>query len=223
MIKFNLPKFINSKLLDTALTHRSAINEKKGALESNERLEFLGDAVLELVVSNYLFTNFPDLPEGKLTQKRAAIVQTKTLATAALQLNLGQNLIMSKGEKMAGGQTNTALLANTFEAIIGALYLDQGFPQVSDFISKNLLQKLDLLLNQADTNDFKSQLQEKWQKQFKTAPRYLLVKSFGPDHKKTFIIKVFLKDRLMGRGEGKSKQSAEQAAAKSAIISPCLK
>lgn len=215
--------FSDQTLLKTALTHRSALNEKKGSDQSNERLEFLGDAVLELVVSDFLFKTYPHLPEGQLTQKRAAIVQTKTLAAAALKLNLGQNLIMSKGEKKAGGQTNVSLLANTFEAIVGAVYLDQGFTQAADFIFQNLLQNLNLLLNQADIHDFKSQLQETWQKQFKTAPKYQLVNSFGPDHGKTFIVKVFLKGKLMGEGRGKSKQAAEQTAAKSVIISPCLK
>lgn len=213
--------FSDQTLLKTALTHRSALNEKKGSDQSNERLEFLGDAILELVVSDFLFKTYPHLPEGQLTQKRAAIVQTKTLAAAALKLNLGQNLIMSKGEKKAGGQTNVSLLANTFEALVGAVYLDQGFTQAADFIFQNLLQNLNLLLNQADIHDFKSQLQETWQKQFKTAPKYQLVNSFGPDHSKTFIVKVFLKGKLMGEGRGKSKQAAEQTAAKSVIISLC--
>lgn len=216
MISFN-----DQTLFKTALTHRSALNEKKGSDQSNERLEFLGDAILELVVSDFLFKTYPHLPEGQLTQKRATIVQTKTLAAAALKLNLGQNLIMSKGEKKAGGQTNVSLLANTFEAIVGAVYLDQGFTQAADFIYQNLLQNLNLLLNQADIHDFKSQLQETWQKQFKTAPKYQLVNSFGPDHSKTFIVKVFLKGKLMGEGRGKSKQAAEQTAAKSVIISLC--
>jgi len=218
MILFN-----DQTLLKTALTHRSAINEKKGSHQSNERLEFLGDAILELVVSDFLFKTYPKLSEGRLTQKRAAIVQTKTLAAAAIKLNLGQSLIMSKGEKKAGGQTNVSLLANTFEALIGAIYLDQGFTKAADFIYQNLLHKLTLLLNQTDIHDFKSQLQETWQKQFQTAPKYQLVKSFGPDHNKTFIVKVFLKRQLKGEGRGKTKQAAEQAAAKSVIISLCLK
>ncbi len=213
--------FSDQTLLKTALTHRSALNEKKGSDQSNERLEFLGDAILELVVSDFLFKTYPQLPEGRLTQKRAAMVQTKTLAAAALKLNLGQKLIMSKGEKKAGGQTNVSLLANTFEALIGAVYLDQGFTKAAEFIYQNLLQNLNLLLNQADIHDFKSQLQEAWQKQFKTAPKYQLVNSFGPDHSKTFIVKVFLKGKLMGEGRGKSKQAAEQTAAKSVIISLC--
>ena len=223
MVNFLPLKFKNPKLLATALTHRSAINEKKGSHQSNERLEFLGDAILQLIVSDFLFKTYPQLPEGPLTQKRAALVQTKTLAAAAVKLNLGQNLIMSKGEKKAGGQTNVSLLANAFEALIGAVYLDQGFTQAADFIYQNLLQNLNLLLNQADIHDFKSQLQETWQKQFKTGPKYQLVNSFGPDHSKTFIVKVFLKGKLMGEGRGKSKQAAEQIAAKSAIIPLCLK
>lgn len=218
MIPFN-----DQNLLKTALTHRSAINEKKGSHQSNERLEFLGDAILELVVSDFLFKTYPHLPEGRLTQKRAVIVQTKTLAAAALKLNLGKNLIMSKGEKKAGGQTNVSLLANTFEALIGAIYLDQGFTKAAEFIDQNLLQNLSLILHQVDVHDFKSQLQETWQKQFQTAPRYQLVNSFGPDHSKTFVVKVFLKGKLKGEGRGKSKQAAEQAAANSAIISLCSK
>lgn len=216
MIKFNHPQ-----LLTTALTHRSAINEKKGSVQSNERLEYLGDAVLELIVSDYLYRQFPDLPEGQLTGKRAQIVQTKTLAAAAHELHLGDKLIMSHGEKKAGGNNNPSLLANTFEALIGAIYLDQGIEAVKKFINANLLMKVNQLIQPIEIADFKSLLQEKWQKEHKIAPKYKLVKSFGPDHSKTFIVQVYLRSKLKGEGSGKSKQIAEQMAAKSAIIPLC--
>lgn len=212
MIKFNHPE-----LLITALTHRSAINEKKGSVHSNERLEYLGDAVLELIVSNYLYHQFPDLPEGQLTSKRAQIVQTQTLAAAATKLNLGEKLILSHGEKKAGGDKNPSLLANSFEALVGAIYLDQGITIAQKFIIENLLNPLILLIKSVEIDDFKSQLQEKWQKNYKTAPKYKLIKSFGPDHSKTFIVQVYLKSKLQGEGSGKSKQIAEQHAAKSAL------
>jgi len=209
--------FKNPDLLTMALTHRSALNEKKGSHQSNERLEFLGDAVLELIVSHYLFQHFPKLAEGHLTQKRSEIVQTKTLAAAAKHLKLGENLIMSKGEKKAGGAGNISLLANTFEALLGAVYLDQGLKKTIDFVYKHLLNKLDDLVLQAGVHDFKSELQEKWQKKYKLAPKYKLVKTIGPEHAKTFLVKVVLKNQVKGEGKGLSKQAAQQAAAKIAL------
>ncbi|MFH0943143.1 MAG: ribonuclease III [Candidatus Beckwithbacteria bacterium] len=209
--------FKNPDLLSMALTHRSALNEKKGSRQSNERLEFLGDAVLELIVSHYLFQRFPKEPEGQLTQKRSLIVQTKTLATAAKRLHLGENLIMSRGEKKAGGAANISLLANTFEALLGAIYLDRGLKKTIDFLYQNLLNQLNDLVIQAEVHDFKSELQETWQKQFKLAPKYQLVKTFGPDHAKTFVVKVLLKNQVKGEGKGQSKQAAQQAAAKIAL------
>jgi len=209
--------FKNPELLAMAMTHRSALNEKKGSQQSNERLEFLGDAVLELIVSHYLFQHFPHLPEGQLTQKRSEIVQTKTLAAAAKRLNLGENLIMSKGEKKAGGASNIGLLANTFEALLGATYLDQGLKKTIDFVYQHLLNQLDELVTLAGVHDFKSELQESWQKRFKTAPKYQLIKTVGPDHAKTFVVKVLLNHQVKGEGEGLSKQAAQQAAAQKAL------
>lgn len=210
-------QFKNLFLLKTALTHRSAINEKRGSNISNERLEFLGDAVLELIVSDYLYQKYPSLPEGQLTSKRAQIVQTKTLAAAAQKLNLGSKLILSRGEKKAGGDKNPSLLANAFEALIGAIYLDQGIAASKKFIDQQLIAKFPHLSQQVEIDDFKSQLQEKWQKQFKIAPRYKLVQTSGPDHDRTFTVQVYFKQKLFGEGRGKSKQTAQQHAAKAAL------
>lgn len=212
----NLP-IKDSKLLITALTHRSALNEKKGSAVSNERLEFLGDAVLELVVSNHLYRQYPHQPEGKLTHLRAKIVQTKTLATAAAKLKLGQHLILSKGEKHAGGQKNISLLANCFEAVIGAIYLDQGLNTARAFIKTHLLDQLDTILKDAQITDYKSQLQEFWQQKAKIAPIYKVIKTFGPDHNKIFTVKVHLGKKVIGQGKGKSKQQAQQRAAQAAL------
>ncbi len=212
----NLP-IKNQQLLTTALTHRSALNEKKGAHTSNERLEFLGDAVLELIVSNYLYRLYPDKTEGQLTHLRSEIVQTRTLATAATKLNLGQQLILSTGEKRAQGQKNPSLLANTFEAIIGALYLDQGLTATTKFIKTHLIDQLKDILKQAQITDYKSQLQELWQKTKKITPIYKIITSSGPDHNKIFKIKVLAGKKVMGQGTGKSKQAAQQTAAQAAL------
>ena len=199
-----------------ALTHRSALNENK-TLVSNERLEFLGDAVLELVVSDWLYRQFPEKNEGGLSLKRSQIVQTKTLALAAKNLKLNEQLILAKGEAKSGGRENISILADCFEAVIGALYLEKGLAAATQFIAQNLLNlRVELV-------DYKSTLQEKWQKTYHVAPRYKLLKTTGPDHKKTFIIGVYRQSLLIATGPGLSKQAAEQAAAKSAIISPCLK
>jgi len=212
----NLP-IKNQQLLTIALTHRSALNEKKGARISNERLEFLGDAVLELIVSNYLYRLYPDKTEGQLTRLRAKIVQTRTLATAATKLNLGQHLILSTGETRAQGQKNPSLLANTFEAIIGALYLDQGLTTTAKFIKIHLIDQLSDILKQAQITDYKSQLQELWQKTKKITPTYKIISTSGPDHYKIFKIKVLAGNKVMGQGTGKSKQAAQQTAAQAAL------
>ena len=209
-------KFQNPQLLITALTHRSVLNEKKGQ-SSYERLEFLGDAVLELVVSNYLFIKYKDKPEGELTHLRAKIVQTKTLAKAATKLKLGDNLILSKGEQVAKGDKNPALLADAFEAVIGAIYIDQGLPEATQFITSNLLDSLEVIIKDTQITDYKSQLQETWQKKAKLAPTYKIVKTSGPDHNKNFEVNVYLNQKLTGKGEGKSKQVAQQQAAKKAL------
>lgn len=209
--------FKNPYLLTTALTHRSALNEKKNIKASYERLEFLGDAVLELVVSNYLYQCFPQKTEGELTHLRSQIVQTKTLAAAAKQLNLGSKVILSQGEKRSGGARNISLLADLFEAVVGAVFIDQGLKTASKFIQQHLLDKLTQISKQISITDYKSLLQEKWQALFKATPVYRVVKTNGPDHHKKFVVKVFLKDKSLGEGTGFSKQAAEQQAAKTAL------
>jgi ribonuclease-3 len=210
-------KFKNPQLLITALTHRSALNEKKGAPISNERLEFLGDAVLEVIVSNYLYHRFPHRPEGDLTHLRSQVVQTKTLATVARKLKLGSLVFLSKGEKKSGGAQNDSLLADLFEAVIGAIYLDQGLETTTKFIQQHLLSHIKQIKQEAKIVDYKSLLQEKLQARYKTAPVYRISKTSGPDHHKKFTVKVFLKRQAIGQGSGFSKQDAEQKAAQAAL------
>jgi len=212
-----LTKFKNPNLLKKALTHRSYLNENKRALESNERLEYLGDAVLELIVSKFLYHQFPKKPEGELTSLRSKIVQTKTLAYVAKKLKLGKFLKMSKGEAMSGGRANLSLLANTLEAVIGAIYLDQGFAGAEDFVKKNLLKKFQQVIRNARVQDYKSLLQEKVQAQEHPSPTYKIVKTVGPDHNRIFTAAVSFFDKIQGRGQGHSKQEAEQEAAKKAL------
>lgn len=209
---------IKTKLLQTALTHRSALNEKKGAVVSNERLEFLGDAVLELVVSEYLYRHYPHKPEGELTKMRAELVQTRTLAAAAKALHLDEMILLSTGERHSGGHNNPSILADCFEAVTGSIYLDHGLPAAVDFIGQHLINQKTALLKQAEIIDYKSQLQTIWQKQYQVAPVYKIVSAKGPEHKKTFTVNVYLKHKVMGQGIGLSKQAAQQQAAKSAII-----
>ena len=208
--------FQNKEHLDKALTHRSYLNESD-ALESNERMEFLGDAVLELVVSEYLFIKYPAEPEGILTNYRSALVKTESLAETARKLDLGSKLKMSKGEEQNGGRENTSLLANTFEAVIGAIYLDQGVPAVKKVLQIYLLPELDEIIRSKSYIDFKSKLQAIVQEQLKVTPTYKVTKETGPDHEKHFYVTCNAGKRVLGKGEGKSKQSAEQASAEAAL------
>ena len=210
--------FKNKNLLEQAFTHRSYLNEHKGKkIQSNERLEFLGDAVLELIVSIYLFKKYPFSPEGKLTNLRSKLVQTKTLSLVSQKLNFGQNLKLSKGEKALAGQTNPSILADTFEAVVGAIYLDGGFQPAYQFVLKNLLLPAQGYFSQQLPQDYKSQLQEKVQAQGLPSPKYKIIASYGPDHNKTFKTAVLINNKQEGEGIGKSKQEAEQQAAKKAL------
>jgi ribonuclease-3 len=202
---------INDPLLKTeALTHRSALNEKKYTV-SNERLEFLGDAVLELIVSEHIYRHHPDYAEGASSHLRAQIVQTKTLAETSKSLGLDKLLILSKGEAKSGGRDNQSILADCFEAVVGAIYLEGGLIKAQDFIAQHLLSR------HIEVSDYKSELQEKWQRRFHQAPKYKLIKTEGPDHKKSFSVGVYLKSRLIASGIGRSKQKAEMAAAQRAL------
>lgn len=211
-------EFANVELLKQALTHRSFVNESKyEEVSHNERLEFLGDAVLELVVTEYLFNNYTDRPEGELTSFRAAVVRTESLADTANSLGLGEFIFMSKGEAATGGRSRPYILANTVEALLGAIYLDGGFPPCKLFIEKHLTVKLkDIVENRLDI-DAKSHLQELSQEKFKFTPIYKTVKEEGPDHERTFTIEVIVNDESYGQGQGRSKQEAEQAAARIAL------
>lgn len=210
--------FKNPKILKNAFVHRSYLNEHKDySGDSNERLEFLGDSVLSLIVSNFLFDKLPKSPEGELTQIRASLVRTETLASLAEKLELGEYLYLSKGEEDSGGRTNKSILANTFESFIGALYLDLGLGEVSDFIQKHILSDWENLSNQA-ASDNKSKLQEVLQRKHHKSPLYKLMDSWGPDHDRNFKIGVYLDEKLLGEGVGKNKQTAAQNAAGDALL-----
>ncbi|HHT50000.1 MAG TPA: ribonuclease III [Eubacteriaceae bacterium] len=210
--------FNNKDLLYNALTHGSYCNEVKGSsLESNERLEFLGDAVLELVISEFLYKKYKDFSEGELTKMRAKIVCSNTLAEIALRLNIGEYIIMGKGEINQGGRKRKSILADSLEAIIGAIYLDNGLKKVKKFIFlhfKPIIQRI----NKEDLYyDYKTILQEKVQSEKKHELYYELIKEEGPDHNKIFYVDVIINNKKYGTGQGKNKKEAEQNAAKEAL------
>ncbi|MBI3282975.1 ribonuclease III [Candidatus Curtissbacteria bacterium] len=210
-------KFKNPALLKNAFIHRSYLNEHKnfkGA--SNERLEFLGDSILSLFVSRFLFDRLSGSSEGELTQLRASLVRTETLAKLARELGLGLYLYLSRGEEDSHGRINNSTLANTFEALIGAIYLDQGAPTTQQFIGERILKRWQELSRSA-VFDNKSKLQETLQRKFHRSPIYKLAKSWGPDHDRRFAVEVYLEDRLLGSGIGKNKQTAAQNAAGDAL------
>jgi len=209
--------FKDKKFLIEALTHRSSANEDREISFSNERLEFLGDSVLSIIVSTFLYKKYPDFPEGRLTSLRSILVQSKSLAKVSVDLGAGEFLTMSKGEELSGGRSNTSILADTLEAIIGAIYLDLGLEAAERFVSSHLLTRIDELLVAVETVDYKSRLQEKSQEKERVSPRYEVIKTEGPDHNKQFYVDVFVADVKKGEGSGKSKQEAEQAAAKNAL------
>ncbi len=209
--------FHNKALIQEALTHRSYLNENKTAGNHNERLEFLGDAVLELATTNFLFKKFPSKPEGDLTAFRAALVNTYSLADTAELLGMNDMLLLSKGEARDTGRARQIILANAFEAVLGALYLDQGYDAVEEFLMKNLYPKIDDIIAKRAYQDAKSQFQETAQEKRSTTPTYKTLEESGPDHDRVFTVGVFLGSEEIARGDGKSKQEAEQAAAQAAI------
>jgi len=213
--------FKNKDLLITALSHRSSLNERSQsgttAIESNERLEFLGDAVLELAATLYLYENRPNEDEGKLTAYRSALVRTETLAKLAKELKFDEQMFLSKGEEQGGGRENESLLADLMEAVIGAMYLDQGFKVVQDFLAKHLFPKFSDILQNKSYKDQKSLLQEEVQARSLPTPVYRVVRAVGPDHDKEFTIEVLVNNEVWGVGVGHSKQIAQQAAAAAAL------
>ncbi len=210
--------FSNKDLLTQAFVHRSFINEKAGrGLKHNERLEFLGDAVLELAVTDFLYKKFPQEPEGILTAYRAAMVNTISLSKAAKKLNLEAFLLLSKGERMDTNKGREHILANTFEALVGALYMDGGFEVARGFIEQSLFDYIDEIVEQKLYKDAKSYFQEIAQEKQKVTPHYELVEAIGPDHDKEFIMGVFLEDTKIAEGKGYSKQKAESDAARAGL------
>jgi ribonuclease-3 len=210
--------FKNKELLKRAFTHRSYLNENRDSESShNERLEFLGDAVLELMVTEYLFEKYPDSNEGDLTAYRASLVNAITLSEAAQKINVNDFLLLSKGETKDTGKARQYILANTMEAIIGAIYLDQGYDSAKYFISKNLFHLIDKIVAEKSWIDAKSKFQEKAQEKESLTPMYKSLKEEGPDHDKKFTIGVYLDKDLIAEGVGMSKQEAEQEAARKAL------
>jgi ribonuclease-3 len=208
--------FLDKDLLTLALTHKSWVNENPGKRTSNERLEFLGDAILEFVVSKDIYEKFPKEEEGYLTALRANLVNTQNLAEIAKKLNIGMALFLSKGEEEGGGRENSSLLADTVEAIIGAIFLDQGLERVSEFIHVNLLVEIPEKLKEP-LKDPKSRLQEYVQAKGLSTPKYKLMEESGPDHSKKFVMEVIINGESWGRGMGKSKSIAEQEAAEAGL------
>ncbi len=210
--------FRDKRFLECAFTHRSFLNENRGSgREHNERLEFLGDAVLELVVTEFLYAKYPDKPEGDLTAYRAALVNTISIADAATKLGMNEYLLLSRGEARDTGRARQIILANAFEALIGALYLDSGYVTAKDFIAKQLFHKTDEVVAKRLWQDAKSRLQEISQEKEGITPNYVLLDQSGPDHDKVFIVGAYIGPVKIAQGEGRSKQEAEQAAAEKAL------
>lgn len=207
-------QFSNQILIENAFVHRSYLNESKKFTDSNERLEYLGDAVLELATSHFLYNRYPQFQEGMLTNLRASLVRTESLAKVALAMHLDTHLLMSKGEESTGGRQNVSILANTMESFLGALYLDQGYEPCVMILEKHLFPSIDTILAQASYKDNKSRLQEIAQSRYKETPHYELLDEVGPDHNKIFTIAAYIGDTKYGIGKGKSKQEAQEEAAR---------
>lgn len=211
-------EFYDYSLLGRALTHRSYLNENPDSgLEDNERLEFLGDAVLDFVVGAYLYQRFPDMDEGELTTLRAALVRAKTLADFARLLHLGTYLRLGYGEAESGGRERTPTLCAVFEAVVGAIYLDQGLESVQPFVERLVAPALDTILAESLHKDAKSEFQVWAQGQYNITPRYEVIAATGPDHAKEFTVAAMLGEQTWGWGKGHSKQVAAQAAARQAL------
>ena len=211
-------KFKDTSILLSAVTHRSYLNEHRDASwDHNERLEFLGDAVLELVVTDFLYKKYPEKPEGELTAVRAALVNTVSLAKASEQLGINEYLLMSKGEAKDVGRARQYILANVFEATIGAIYMDQGYDCAQEFIAGRLFEKTDEIVKDRLWQDAKSRFQELAQEYASVTPAYETLSQEGPDHDRVFTVGVKLRNELVAEGEGRAKQEAEQDAAEKAI------
>ena len=211
-------KFKNKDFLRQAFTHRSYLNENPDfKSEHNERLEFLGDAVIELIVTEHLYKEYPEKTEGDLTNWRAALVNAKMLTSVAEELDFNDFLLLSRGESKELGKARAYILANTFEAFLGALYLDSGHKPCDDFIKKYLLKKLVNIIQDGSYKDSKSKFQEEAQERVSVTPSYKVIKESGPDHEKSFVVGVYLDKELVAEGKGLSKQEAEESAAELAL------
>lgn len=210
-------QFTDKELLTRAFIHRSHLNEARHLRSSNERLEFLGDAVLSFLTSEFLYTKYPDFPEGTLTNIRSSLVKTDSLASVAKDLSLGELLLLSHGEEASGGRNNQSLLADAFEALLGALYLDQNIETVRTFLTRFLFAHADAIVATKSYLDYKSLFQELVQQDSRVSPTYLVTKSEGPDHAKTFWVAATVNGTAVSEGIGKSKQEAEQKAAQNAL------
>lgn len=213
----HVPEFKNPQLLTQAFTHRSFLNESKEPIESNERLEFLGDSILSFIISDHLFTHYPEFDEGILTNLRSLVVNTKSLAKTAKELEFGQHLLLSRGEEDSNGRQNESILANTVEAVIGALYMDQGIDAVREFLTIVLIPNIEEYVQKKVFKDPKSLLQEYVQSKKQNSPLYKVLHEEGPAHAKRFTIGVFVENVQVGEGVGKSKQEAEESAAEQAL------
>lgn len=216
-MNIKLPEFSNQDLYSLAFTHRSYLNENKEVPESNERLEFLGDSILSFVVSSSIYTQYPNLKEGELTSLRSVLTNTQTLYIVAESLELGKLLKMSKGEEESGGRSNKTILANTYEAVVGALFLDGGIEKAQDFITVTILANQNEFVGTQGLKDSKSMLQEFMQEKYKVSPDYRILEEEGPDHDKKYTAGVYLNDNLVANGTGRSKQEAEKDAAQKAL------
>lgn len=211
-------KFRRLDLLNTALTHPSYCAEfNQGNLPSNQRLEFLGDAVLALIVSEYLYQTYPEMDEGQLTRIKAISVSEPVLHSVAKKLGLGQYLLLGKGEERTGGRDRPSVLADAFEALVGAMFLDKGLKTVTEFVLRHLKSRIKMIERDRLILDFKSRLQELTQSRYHLVPTYHLIQTIGPDHAKTFVSEVRLQGITIGRGRGHSKKEAEQEAARAAL------
>ncbi len=211
-------KFRKKSLLKEAITHKSFAHEQQNKnILFNERMEFLGDAVLELIVSEYLYSTYSDHTEADLSKMKAYLVQESSLAHAAAVLELGTHLHLGKGEELTGGRKKPSLLANAFEAVLAAIYIDGGYKKAGDFVHNHLVTKMDDLATDNFIFDFKTKLQEISQAQFSVLPKYVTHKEEGPEHKKIFEVKVYINDKFIGSGKGKTKKAAAQKAAEAGL------
>lgn len=211
-----LPEFKDKNLFEQAFTHRSYLNEAGKGTFSNERLEFMGDSILSFVVSTYIYTHYPEFPEGELTNLRAGLTNTSALYKVAKTLELGQHLKLSRGEESSGGRENRTILADTLEALIGGLYMDQGLDATREFIERVVLEEIETIIS-VGLKDPKNMLQEIIQRKYKVSPIYQTLTEVGPDHNKIYSVGVFMDEKMLAEGSGKSKQEAEKNAARKAL------